>query len=98
LLKESDSHQKVGLDMLFVQSDAAGAIVAADKQHFDINFEQEQYEYFCRVGIILQRKVGVLPESSEIRVVLRDAGSGGLGSVNIPVKEFYPPQLLPAVK
>jgi VWFA-related protein len=93
LLKESDSHQKGGLDMLFVQSDAAGNIVAADKQHFDINFEQKQYEYFCKVGIILQRKVGVLQESGEIRVVVRDAGSGGIGSVNIPVKEFYPPEL-----
>lgn len=98
LLKESESHQKGGLDMLFVQSDAAGNIVAADKQHFDINFEQKQFEYFCKVGIILQRNVGVLPESGEIRVVVRDAGSGGVGSVNIPVKEFYPPELAPASK
>lgn len=98
LLKESDSHQKGGLDMLFVQSDATGNIIAADKQHFDINFEEKQYEYFCKVGIILQRNVGVLPESGEIRVVVRDAGSGGIGSVNIPVKEFYAPELLPAAK
>ena len=98
LLKESDSRQKGALDMLFVQSDAAGNIIAADKQHFDINFDQKQYEYFCKVGIILQRNVGVLPESSEIRVVLRDVGSGGLGSVYIPVKEFYGPELLPAAK
>jgi VWFA-related protein len=98
LLKESDNHQKGGLDMLFVQSDAAGNIIAADKQHFEVNFEQKQFEYFCKVGIILQRTVGVLPDSGEIRVVVRDAGSGGLGSVNIPVKEFYPAETLPASK
>jgi len=98
LLKESDSRQKGGLDMLFVQSDAAGNIVAADKQHFDINFPQQQYEYLCKAGIVLQRNVGVLPEAGEIRVVVRDAGSGGLGSVNIPVKEFFPPALAPATK
>lgn len=98
LLKESDSHQKGGLDMLFVQSDATGNIIAADKQHFDINFDQKQYEYFCKVGIILQRNVGVLLESGEIRVVVRDAGSGGLGSVNIPVREFYAPELAPPAK
>jgi hypothetical protein len=31
----------------------------------------------------------VLPQSTEIRVVVRDAGSGALGSVTIPVKIFF---------
>lgn len=68
------------------------------RRQLHFNFDQKKYEYFCKVGIIVQRNVGVLPESSEIRVVLRDAGSGGLGSVYIPVKEFYRPELLLAAK
>ena len=90
LLMESDHRQKGALDMLFVQSDASGNLLAADKQHFDVNFEQKQYEYLTQAGIILQRNVRVLPESVDIRVVVRDAGSGGLGSVDIPVKAFFP--------
>jgi hypothetical protein len=40
--------------------------------------------------MILQRTVEVQPNSEEIRVVVRDAGSGAVGSVNIPVKTFFP--------
>jgi VWFA-related protein len=90
LLMPSDNRRKGGLDMVFVQSDSSGNLLVADKQHFDINFEQKQYEFLTKAGMILQRTVVVQPNSEEIRVVVRDAGSGAVGSVNIPVKAFFP--------
>jgi VWFA-related protein len=96
LLKESDSHQKGGLDMVFLQRDTAGNILAADEQHFDISFVQQQYEYLAKAGMILERHVAVLPGSNEIRVVVRDAGSGASGSVTVPVKAFFPIEAIPA--
>jgi VWFA-related protein len=96
LLKESDSHQKGGLDMVFLQRDTAGNILAADEQHFDINFVKQQYEYLAKAGIVLERHVTVQPGSNEIRVVVRDAGSGASGSVTVPVKAFFPVEASPA--
>jgi len=96
LLKESGDRQKGALDMAFVQRDASGNILAGDKQHFEINFEQKQYEFLCKAGMILQRSVAVLPQADEIRVVVRDLGSGSTGSVTIPVKAFFPPATAPA--
>ncbi len=90
LLKESDSHQRGALDMVFVQRDVSGNLLAGDKQHVDINFEQKQYEYLCKAGMILQRHISILPGSDEIRVVVRDLGSGSVGSVTIPVTAFFP--------
>jgi VWFA-related protein len=90
LLKESGNRQQGALDMAFVQRDAAGNILVGDKQHLGINFEQKQYEFLSKSGMILQRNVTVLPNSEEIRVVVRDSGSGAVGSVNIPVKAFFP--------
>ncbi len=46
LLHDQDSHKEGGLDLLFLQKDSAGNIVAAEKQHFDVNFKQR--EYFAR--------------------------------------------------
>lgn len=89
LLKESSGRQQGALDMMFVQRDSAGNVLAADKQHFDINFPQKQYEYLTHSGMILQRNLTVLPQSEEIRVVVRDLGSGSAGSVSIPVKTFF---------
>jgi hypothetical protein len=88
--KESGDRQKGALDIVFAQRDASGNILAADKQHFDINFEQKQYEFLSKAGMILQRTVTALPQSDEIRVVVRDLGSGAVGSVTIPVKPFSP--------
>lgn len=96
LLKESGDRQKGALDMAFVQRDASGSILAGDKQHFEINFEQKQYEFLCKAGMILQRNVTVSPQSDVIRVVVRDLGSGSIGSVTIPVKTFFPVESAPA--
>jgi VWFA-related protein len=90
LLKESGDRQKGALDMAFVQRDASGNILVGDKQHLELNFEQKQYEFLCKAGMVLQRSVTVQPQSDEIRVVVRDLGSGSLGSVTIPVKPFFP--------
>jgi hypothetical protein len=90
LLKESGNRQQGALDMAFIQRDAAGNILVGDKQHLGINFEQKQYEFLSKAGMTLQRNVAVLPNSKEIRVVVRDASSGAVGSVNIPVKAFFP--------
>jgi VWFA-related protein len=90
LLKESAGRQNGALDMAFVQRDVAGNILAGDKQHLEINFEQKQYEFLCKAGMILQRHVTVLPDSEEIRVVVRDLRSGFVGSVTVPVESFFP--------
>jgi hypothetical protein len=89
LLKEADNRQKGALDMAFVQRDAAGNLLVADRQHFEVNFDQKQYEFLSKAGMILQRRVAVLPQADEIRVVVRDLGSGAIGSVTIPVKAFF---------
>jgi VWFA-related protein len=90
LLTASENRRKGSLDMVFVQTDSSGNLLVADKQHFDINFEQKQYEFLTKAGMILQRTVVVQPQADEVRVVVRDAGSGAVGSVNIPVKAFFP--------
>jgi VWFA-related protein len=95
LLKASGDRQQGALDMAFVQRDAAGDILVGDKQHLGLNFEQKQYEFLSKAGMVLQRNVTVLPNSEEIRVVVRDLGSGSVGSVTIPVKAFFPSAVAP---
>jgi hypothetical protein len=88
LLDDRDNHRQGGLDLLFLQMDTAGNFLAAVKQHFDVNFDHKEYDSLVRSGLILQRRLGIDPASAEIRVLVRDAGSGALGSVTFPVKKF----------
>jgi hypothetical protein len=79
------------LDLLFLQKNAAGKFLAAEKQHFDVRFGRQEYAALAKTGLILQRKLTIDPASSEIRVVVRDAESGTIGSVTMPTKQFVWP-------
>jgi VWFA-related protein len=88
LLHEENDRRHGGLDLLFVQKDSAGKFLAAEKQHLDINFDQKEYDSLAKTGMVLQRRLGINSGSTEIRIFVRDAASGILGSVTIPVKAF----------
>jgi VWFA-related protein len=91
LLEPSGDHQKASLDLLFVQRGATGETIAAEKQHFALDMTPQDYERFSKIGIILQRRLPLRAQSTELRVMVRDSASASLGSVNIPVKSFFPP-------
>src|ERR1017187_9522630 len=90
LLQSSGDRRKGAVDLFFLQRDAAGKRVAAEEQHLELNIEEKQYEYLSKVAMVLDRHVTIAPQSTELRVVLRDAGSGSLGSVTLPAMAFLP--------
>jgi VWFA-related protein len=88
LLHNEKNRIQGGLDLVFLQKDSSGKFLAADKQHFDVNFNRREYDALAKSGLILQRRLTIDPGSTEIRVLVRDAGSGSLGSVTLPVGKF----------
>ena len=89
LLQEENGKQKGAVDLFVVQRGIDGNVINMEKQHLDLNFEQKQYEYLSKAGVVLAKHVTVDPKSAEVRVVLRDAGSGSLGTVTVPMKMFF---------
>ena len=87
LLQEKDNHFAGGLDLVFLQKDAKGKILAAEKQHVDVKFSQQEYESLSKTGFVLQRRLTIDPSSTEIRVLMRDQGSASVGSVTVPLSQ-----------
>ena len=87
--QKREAEQKGAIDLLFLQRDAAGKILSAEKQHLDLKLPQAQYEFLAKNGMVLEHHMTVNAQSTEIRVVVSDAGSGALGSVTVPVKPFF---------
>ena len=79
------------LDMFYLQKDAAHAVVAAEQQRIDMALKPKQYEYLSKSGMILERHLTINRNSAEIHVVIRDSGSGLIGSVSIPLKNLEAP-------
>ncbi len=90
-LENSQDHRKGAVDLYFVQRDSTGTTIAAEKQHLSLNLEEKQYEHLAKVAMVLDRHVTVQPKTTEIRIVVRDAGSGTFGSVSIPATAFFQP-------
>jgi VWFA-related protein len=88
LLRDEDSRRKGGLDLLFLEKDAAGTFLVAEKQHFDVNFSRREYDSLAKNGLVLQRRLAINTGSSDVRILVRDAGSGTMGSVTIPVSKY----------
>lgn len=97
LLENSQDHRKGAVDLYFLQRDGAGATVASEKQHINLNLEEKQYQYLTKVAMVLDRHVTIQPRATELRLVVRDAGSGTFGSVSMPVTAFFKSEAAPAV-
>jgi VWFA-related protein len=98
LLESSGDHRKGALDLLFLQRSGTGVTLAEEKQHIDLNLEEKQFQFLAKAAMVLDRHVTILPQTAEMRVVIRDAGSGSLGSVATPVKAFLPSSAEPVRK
>jgi VWFA-related protein len=88
VLHDENNHLAGGLDLLFLQKDVAGNFLAAEKQHYEVNFTPKEYDQLAKIGMILQRRLPLNPASAEIRVLVRDQASGALGSVTVPVNKL----------
>ena len=84
-LRNDEQHGQGTLDLYFVQRNAQGETVAAESQRIGLNLEEKQYEYLAKAGLILAKHVTIAAEVTELRILVRDAGSQALGSVTVPV-------------
>jgi VWFA-related protein len=96
LLQNSQDHRKGAVDLFFLQRDSAGTTLATEKQHINVDLGEKQYEYLSRAAMVLDRHITVHSRATEIRVVVRDAGAGTVGSVAMPITAFFRAEVAPA--
>jgi VWFA-related protein len=89
LLEHTDGHYKGGIDLMFVQRDDKWNVIAAEKKHIDLNLTDAQYQGLLTKGAIFERHLALDTSAKEVRAVVRDAGSGMIGSVSVPLKGFF---------
>jgi VWFA-related protein len=96
LLQDIDNHRKGGVDLFYLQMDASGKVLGAEQQRVGLNLEEKQYEYLTKAGIVFERHLAVQPQTTEIHIVVRDVGTGALGSVAVSTVAFFKAEENPA--
>jgi VWFA-related protein len=78
------------VDFVFVQRDAVGKQLNGDQKHAEFNMELQKYEAMLSTGFLITNHVTLLPAATQIKIVVRDARSGVVGSVTAPLQQFQP--------
>ena len=73
-------------DLLLVQRSGEGQNVDTFAHTQDLNLSKAQYDQVLKEGIVLGLDIDMKPEGQTLRVVVRDATSGAIGTVSLPVK------------
>jgi VWFA-related protein len=84
LEKEGD-RWRAGLDFLFVQTAADGARLSTQQQTLPLNLSAAQLPIFSAEGLTVTKTLPAAEGARQLRIVVRDASSGALGSVSIPL-------------
>ena len=76
------------LDVLFVQKDKVGNQYGGITQTIEMNLLQPNYERVTREGLIYKQVLARERRANQVRVVVRDAASGSIGSVTVPFDQL----------
>jgi hypothetical protein len=72
------------LDLLFVQKEQHGRQVSGVDDTVSMELSQPNYERVQRDGLTYHRVIPRQAQASELRVIVRDAATGALGSITAP--------------
>jgi VWFA-related protein len=88
LLEQGGGHRKGSIDLVFIQRDEKGQALAAEKKHVDLDFSDAQYQGLLTAGAIFERHLVLNEQAKDVRVLVRDGGSGQIGTVTVALKGF----------
>lgn len=93
-LREISMEQKNGhwvgiLRVVFLQLNSQQEIVQANDKISHLNIGPVMYDRLLKDGMVDTRRVQMLPSSTQLSIVVRDASNGNVGSISIPVAKYF---------
>jgi hypothetical protein len=89
-IRPKDDGWIASLDVVITQVQADAKDLGGESKTLNLKMNRETYEMVKKEGIFLTRHLKPVPEAAYVRVIVRDAGTGWVGSVAIPVKPPAP--------
>jgi VWFA-related protein len=85
-LKQDGDRYEGRLDLLMVQRDSKGNEIDGPLDTIELKLLGDTYRKFATAGLPLRRTMALSPRAETLRIVVRDAGSGMIGSLTVPLK------------
>jgi VWFA-related protein len=85
-MKQDGDRYNGRLDLLMVQRDSQGNQIDSPLDTIELKMLSDTYQKFAAAGLPLRRTLPLSPRADTLRIVVRDAGSGMIGSLTVPLK------------
>jgi VWFA-related protein len=85
----NQNNWKDSLDVVWVEIGATGRAIGAFQKTVGLDVPQESYDLLVSKGISFDQTLKPSANAVELRLVVRDGGSGAIGSVNIPLGQIF---------
>ena len=82
---DTPSGKGCALDFVFVQRDASGKQLIGEQRHAEFNPDQKKYDSLLQTGMLVTNHIKLLRGVAVLKIVVRDAKSGAIGSVTVPL-------------
>jgi VWFA-related protein len=89
-LSEVEGHHKGSVDAIFTQLADGDNVVSVEPLTYKLDFSPDDYQALLERGYQLDAPLTIKPSARVLRVVVRNAASGLLGSVTVPLERFLP--------
>jgi hypothetical protein len=89
-LEEVEGKWQGAVNVLYVTQDEKGTQLASDGTQTTMNLKPETYAMVMREGVKFNREIPMKPGGTKVRVVVRDARTGAMGTVTVPVEKYFP--------
>jgi major membrane immunogen (membrane-anchored lipoprotein) len=87
--QHEEDRWKALLDVVYVQKDEHGQVLTGGvTDTMTLAFTDANYAKLGREGLMRQRRLSRHPRASTLRIVVRDVGSGSMGSLTIPFSQI----------
>jgi VWFA-related protein len=77
------------VEVAWIELDADGEDIGHSARTIDLNIPDQTHDKISRDGLVFNETIGLVDECVELRLVARDAGTGSIGSVNIPLTRIF---------
>lgn len=79
------------LDETWAELNSFGEQVGTISKTIDLSRNEDDYKKLLHDGFTYSKTLVLAKDAAEVRLILRDAGSGAIGSVIIPLSRLFAP-------
>ncbi len=96
LFQQKDERWTDHLDLVWAQIGANGETIASSSEGLNLHMSPETYAATEQDGLKISTTLDIRDDAGALRLVARDAGTGAIGSLDIPLDKIFPKPKTPA--